>query len=69
MPPTQPPGVPDGVRVLEAEVIKLKWNKSSDLHDFGPFVAYGEHNQEIYGGVLGLDDREMSRLVAEGVIT
>ena len=35
MPPTQPPGVPDGVRVLEAEVIKLKWTKSSDLHDFG----------------------------------
>ena len=69
MPPTQPPGVPDGVRVLEAEVIKLKWNKSSDLHDFGPFVAYGEHNQEIYGGVLGLDDRAMSRLAAEGVIT
>ena len=69
MPPTQPPGVPDGVRVLEAEVIKLKWNKSSDLHDSAPFVGYGEHNQEIYGGVLGLDGEEMSRLAAEGVIT
>lgn len=57
MPPTQPTGVLEGVRILElarcqaaprgslilrdmgAEVIKLEWNKSSDLRNSGPFVG------------------------------
>ena len=28
----------------------------------------GEHNREIYGGVLGLSDSEIDALMADGVI-
>ena len=34
----------------------------------GPIPKYGEHNQEIYGGLLGRDDAELGRLLEEGVI-
>ena len=30
--------------------------------------AVGEHNEEIYGGLLGIDDQEIQRLRQEGVI-
>jgi crotonobetainyl-CoA:carnitine CoA-transferase CaiB-like acyl-CoA transferase len=35
----------------------------------GPIPKYGEHNQEIYGSLLGLDDDRLAAMVEEGVIT
>jgi crotonobetainyl-CoA:carnitine CoA-transferase CaiB-like acyl-CoA transferase len=34
----------------------------------GPAPALGEHNREIYGGLLGFSDRELEDLAARGII-
>lgn len=34
----------------------------------GPIAGIGEHNEEIYGGLLGFDLSEISRLKESGVI-
>ena len=35
----------------------------------GPIPKYGEHNSEIYGGLLGMSQPEMAGLADQGVIT
>ena len=35
---------------------------------YHPAPALGEHNQEVYGGLLGLTDAELTELTCEGVI-
>ena len=59
--------LPGGKKILVPGPTIIKFSKTPTTA--GPIPGYGEHNQEVYGGILGLDDREMSRLVAEGVIT
>jgi crotonobetainyl-CoA:carnitine CoA-transferase CaiB-like acyl-CoA transferase len=38
----------------------------AELHHAGP--AIGEHNREIYGGLLGLSDAELEELAREQVV-
>jgi len=59
--------LPEGKKILVPGPTIIKFSKTPTTA--GPIPTYGQHNQEIYGGVLGMDDDEMSRLVAEGVIT
>ena len=59
--------LPGGKKILVPGPTIIKFSKTPTTA--GPIPGYGEHNEEIYGGILGMDDREMSRLVAEGVIT
>ena len=35
----------------------------------GPIPRFGEHNPEIYGGLLGLDDERLAEMVKDGIIT
>ena len=59
--------LPGGKKILVPGPTIIKFSKTPTTA--GPIPGYGEHNREIYAGVLGLDDREMARLVEEGVIT
>jgi crotonobetainyl-CoA:carnitine CoA-transferase CaiB-like acyl-CoA transferase len=59
--------LPEGKKILVPGPTIIKFSKTPTTA--GPIPDYGEHNSEIYSGVLGLDDQEISRLVAEGVIT
>jgi crotonobetainyl-CoA:carnitine CoA-transferase CaiB-like acyl-CoA transferase len=59
--------LPEGKKILVPGPTIIKFSKTPTTA--GPIPSYGEHNSEIYSGVLGLDDQEISRLVAEGVIT
>ena len=59
--------LPEGKKILVPGPTIIKFSKTPTTA--GPIPTYGEHNQEIYNGVLGLDDQEMFRLVSEGVIT
>ena len=59
--------LPEGKKILVPGPTIIKFSKTPTTA--GPTPQCGEHNQEIYGGVLGMDQEEMSRLVAEGVIT
>jgi len=34
----------------------------------GPAPYIGQHNQEVYGGILGISDAEMEKLKSEGII-
>ena len=59
--------LPGGKNILVPGPTIIKFSKTPTTA--GPIPAYGEHNSEIYSGVLGLDDQQLSRLVADGVIT
>ena len=59
--------LPGGKKILVPGPTIIKFSKTPTTA--GPIPAYGEHNSEIYSGVLGLDDQQLSRLVANGVIT
>ncbi|MGE5252793.1 MAG: hypothetical protein ACM3N7_02430 [Planctomycetaceae bacterium] len=32
------------------------------------FESFGQHNREVYGGILGISDAEMEKLKGEGII-
>ena len=59
--------LPDGKKILVPGPTIIKFSKTPTTA--GPIPGYGEHNHDIYRGVLGLGDREMARLAEEGVIT
>ncbi len=57
---------PPGKKMLVPGPTIIKFSKTPTTA--GPIPKYGEHNQEIYGRLLGMDDAELSRLLEEGVI-
>lgn len=57
---------PPGKKMLVPGPTIIKFSKTPTTA--GPIPKYGEHNQEIYGRLLGRDDAELSRLLEEGVI-
>ncbi len=57
---------PPGKKMLVPGPTIIKFSKTPTTA--GPIPKYGEHNQEIYGRLLGLDDAELGRLLEEGVI-
>ena len=57
---------PPGKKMLVPGPTIIKYSKTPTTA--GPIPRYGEHNGEIYGGLLGLDETEMTALVEEGVI-
>ena len=59
--------LPEGKKILVPGPTIIKYSKTPTTA--GPIPKYGEHNVEIYSGVLGLGDQEMSRLVSAGIIT
>ena len=59
--------LPGGKKILVPGPSIIKFSKTPTTA--GPIPGYGEHNGEVYGGMLGIDEQEMSRLVADGVIT
>ncbi len=58
---------PPGKKMLVPGPTIIKYSKTPTTA--GPIPRYGEHNQEIYAGLLGLDEGEMTGLVEQGVIT
>ena len=56
-----------GKKILVPGPSIIKFSKTPTTA--GPIPRYGEHNHEIFGGLLGLDADELEGLVAEGVIT
>ena len=57
---------PPGKKMLVPGPTIIKFSKTPTTA--GPIPKYGEHNQEIYGRLLGVDDAELGRLLEEGVI-
>jgi crotonobetainyl-CoA:carnitine CoA-transferase CaiB-like acyl-CoA transferase len=57
---------PGGKQMLVPGPTIIKFDKTPTTA--GPIPKYGEHNQEIYSGLLGMDDQRMSSLREEGVI-
>jgi crotonobetainyl-CoA:carnitine CoA-transferase CaiB-like acyl-CoA transferase len=57
---------PPGKKMLVPGPTIIKFSKTPTTA--GPIPKYGEHNQEIYGGLLGVDDAELGRLLEDGVI-
>ena len=57
---------PGGKQMLVPGPTIIKFSKTPTTA--GPIPRYGEHNDEIFGGVLGMDEGEMARLRDEGVI-
>jgi crotonobetainyl-CoA:carnitine CoA-transferase CaiB-like acyl-CoA transferase len=57
---------PGGKKVLVPGPTIIKFSKTPTTA--GPIPRYGEHNQEIYGGLLGLEREELAALREEGVI-
>ncbi len=58
---------PAGKKMLVPGPSIIKFSKTPTTA--GPIPKFGEHNQEVYGDLLGLDDSQLASLVAEGVIT
>ena len=58
---------PQGKKILVPGPSIIKFSKTPTTA--GPIPKYGEHNQEIYGELLGLNESQLASLVAEGVIT
>ena len=58
---------PQGKKMLVPGPSIIKFSKTPTTA--GPIPKYGEHNQEIYGELLGLNESQLASLVAEGVIT
>jgi benzylsuccinate CoA-transferase BbsF subunit len=58
----------DHPEVGHRELVGLPWKMS----DFEPAVRYapllGEHNRQVFGGLLGMDEQEIGHLEQEGVI-
>ncbi len=57
---------PGSKRMLVPGPSIIKFSKTPTTA--GPIPTYGEHNQEIYEGILGLDADKLARLKEEGVI-
>ncbi len=58
---------PPGKKMLVPGPTIIKYSKTPTTT--GPIPRYGEHNLEIYGGLLGLDEAQLAVLVEEGIIT
>ena len=58
---------PPGQKILVPGPTIIKFSKTPTTA--GPIPRYGEHNQEIYGDLLGLSEPEMAGLADQGVIT
>ena len=57
---------PGGKQMLVPGPTIIKFSKTPTTA--GPIPKYGEHNDEMYGGLLGLDEQELSQLRSEEVI-
>jgi crotonobetainyl-CoA:carnitine CoA-transferase CaiB-like acyl-CoA transferase len=57
---------PGGKKMLVPGPTIIKFSKTPTTA--GPIPRYGEHNQEIYGGLLGLEEEELAALREEGVV-
>jgi crotonobetainyl-CoA:carnitine CoA-transferase CaiB-like acyl-CoA transferase len=57
---------PPGKKMLVPGPTIIKFSKTPTTA--GPIPKYGEHNQEIYGQLLGVDDAELGQLLEDGVI-
>ena len=57
---------PPGKKMLVPGPTIIKFSKTPTTA--GPIPKYGEHNQEIYGRLLGMDNAELDRLEEEGII-
>ena len=58
---------PPGQKILVPGPTIIKFSKTPTTA--GPIPRYGQHNSEIYGGLLGMSEPEMAGLVEQGVIT
>ena len=59
--------LPEGKKILVPGPTIIKFSKTPTTS--GPIPGYGEHNEEVYGCILGMDSQEMARLSEQGVIT
>ena len=57
---------PGGKKMLVPGPSIIKFSKTPTTA--GPIPKYGEHNEELYGELLGLDEEAVSQLKEEGVI-
>ena len=57
---------PGGKQILVPGPTIIKFSKTPT--PAGPIPKYGEHNDEMYGGLLGLGEQTLSQLRSEEVI-
>ena len=62
-----PDGNANGRKILVPGPSIIKFSKTPTTA--GPIPKYGEHNRDIFGGLLGLDEDDLNGLLEEGVIT
>ena len=60
-------GNANGHKILVPGPSIIKFSKTPTTA--GPIPKYGEHNREIFGSLLGLDEDDLDGLLEEGVIT